>query len=259
MRKAKKKLPMRTIKNPPAIINAEVLDVMCRAMEKIHRILVENGHAEDGAGGIGAGGGIGHVVGADDQGDIGLRQVAIDLVHFDEPVVGDVGFGEQHVHVAGHASGDGMDGEADVDALLGEHVIEFADFVLGLRDGHAVAGDDDDLIAADRISAASSGVALRTARSSFAPAADSLHLAEGSEHHVGEGAVHRLAHDDRENEAGRSVERAGDDQHFAVEDKSQQGSGKAGVGIQQRDDGGHVGAADRSDQQDAEDQRDDRP
>src|ERR1035438_1960327 len=87
-------------------------------------IHVKDGHAEDGAGLIVAGGRIGDVVGADDEGNIGLRKVAVDLVHFDEAVVGDVGFGEQDIHVAGHASGDRMDGEANVDALLGEDVVD---------------------------------------------------------------------------------------------------------------------------------------
>ena len=58
---------------------------------------------------IGARGGIGHVVGADDQGDVGLREVAVDLVHFDQAVVGDVGLGEEDVHVTGHAARDRMD------------------------------------------------------------------------------------------------------------------------------------------------------
>src|SRR5580704_11423121 len=60
---------------------------------------------------IDAGGGIGDIVGADDKGNIGLRKVAVDLVHFDEAVVGDVGFGEQDIHVAGLASGGRMVGE----------------------------------------------------------------------------------------------------------------------------------------------------
>src|SRR5208283_1076836 len=107
---------------------------------------VEDGHAEDRAGLIGAGGGIGHVVGTDDERDVGLREVAVDFLHFDEAVVGNVGFGEQHVHVAGHASGDRMDSEPDLDAFLGERVVEFAHFVLRLRHGHAVAGDDDHFV-----------------------------------------------------------------------------------------------------------------
>src|SRR6185503_5861613 len=45
---------------------------------------VENGHAEDGAGGIGAGGGIGDVVGANHQGNIGLGKLAVDVVHLNQ-------------------------------------------------------------------------------------------------------------------------------------------------------------------------------
>src|SRR6266478_6779112 len=95
-------------------------------------VYVQDGHAEDGAGGVGARGGIGDIVRADHQRDIGLRHVAVDRVHVQQLVVGDVGFGEQHVHVAGHASGDGVNAEADVDAALGERVEKLADFVLRL-------------------------------------------------------------------------------------------------------------------------------
>ncbi len=61
-------------------------------------------------------------------------------------VVGNVRFGEQNVHVAGHAAGDGVNAELHVDAAFGEDVVEFADFVLRLGDGHAVAGNDDDRV-----------------------------------------------------------------------------------------------------------------
>ena len=84
-------------------------------------------------------GGIGNVVGADDQRDVGLREVAVDLVHLLQAVVGDVGFGEEDVHVARHASGDGMNTELNVDAFFREDVVEFADLVLGLRDGHSIS------------------------------------------------------------------------------------------------------------------------
>ena len=45
---------------------------------------VDDGHAVDGAGLIGARGGIGDVVRADDQGHVGLRKVAVDVVHVDQ-------------------------------------------------------------------------------------------------------------------------------------------------------------------------------
>ena len=89
--------------------------------------------------------GVHHVVGADDDGDVGVRDVGIDLLQFVELRVGNVGFGEQHVHVAGHAAGDGMDGVLHGDAALFEHFGQFAHDVLRLRGGHAVAGDEDHL------------------------------------------------------------------------------------------------------------------
>ena len=66
---------------------------------------------------------------------------------------------------------------------------------------------------------ASSGVALRpdAAFLLVLGGSDLFKLAEGPEHDVGEGSVHGLAHDHREDEAGGSVEGAGDHQHFGVE------------------------------------------
>ena len=89
------------------------------------------------------GGRIDHVVGPDDQRHVGLRHLGIDLVHLDQLIVGDLGLGQQHVHVAGHAAGHRVDGELHLHAALGQRVVQFADAVLGLGHGHAVAGHDD--------------------------------------------------------------------------------------------------------------------
>ena len=81
---------------------------------------VDDRHAVDRAALVVPRGGIDDVVGADHQRHVGLRHLGIDVVHLDQLVVGDVGLGEQHVHVAGHAAGDRMDRELHVDAALGE-------------------------------------------------------------------------------------------------------------------------------------------
>src|SRR5580693_4575669 len=104
---------------------------------------IENRHAVDGAARIRASGGIGDVVGTDHESHIGLRKVTIDKVHLQELVVRNVGFGQQHIHVAGHAAGDGMNAEGDLHAAFGQGIVKFAHFVLSLRDGHAVAGNDN--------------------------------------------------------------------------------------------------------------------
>src|ERR1700730_9588809 len=82
-------------------------------------------------------------------------------------------------------------------------------------------------------------------------------LSEAAEEHVGEGAIHGLGHDYGENEAGGAVEGAGDDQQLAIKHEAHGCGGETGVRVQERDDGGHVRAADGNDQHHAEDERDD--
>ena len=65
------------------------------------------------------------------------------MLHLDELVVGHVGLGQQHVHVAGHAARDRMNGELHVHAALAKLVGQLPHLMLRLRDGHAVAGHDD--------------------------------------------------------------------------------------------------------------------
>jgi hypothetical protein len=61
---------------------------------------------------------VGDVVGADHEGDVGLGEFRIDVLEFEHLVIGHVGFGEQHVHVAGHAAGDRVNRVFDLDAFL---------------------------------------------------------------------------------------------------------------------------------------------
>src|SRR5947209_12925256 len=68
--------------------------------------------------------GVDDVVGADDETDVGLRHIGIDVVHLDERLVRDLGLGEEHVHVPGHAPCHRMDRELDVDALPGQLFVQ---------------------------------------------------------------------------------------------------------------------------------------
>ena len=142
--------------------------------------------------------------------------------------------------------------------FFGEDVVEFADFVLRLRDGHAVARNDDHRVRGGKNRGGVFGGGALDRALFLGARGGGLHLAKGSEQHVGEGAVHGLAHDDREDEAGSAVERARNDQDFVVEHEAEQRGGEAGIGVQERDDRGHVRAADGRDQHDSEDQRDSR-
>ena len=74
------------------------------------------------------------------------RELGVDVLELEHLVIGHVGFGQQHVHVAGHAARDRVDRVFDADALFLEQVAHLAQRVLRLGHRHAVAGDDDDLL-----------------------------------------------------------------------------------------------------------------
>ena len=141
-------------------------------------------------------------------------------------VVRHVRLGEEDVHVARHAARDGVDRVLDVDALRLEQLGELAHVVLRLRDGHAVAGDDDDLAgerrAARRRPRGSSRARCARRRARAAPA-PRLHLPERAEQHVRDRAVHRLRHHQREQGARGADEHPGDDQDGRVEHEAGRG------------------------------------
>jgi hypothetical protein len=177
--------------------------------------------------------------------------VAVDLAHVDQIGVGNLGFGEQHVHVPGHAARDRVDRELDGHAALGELVVQLTDAVLGLRDGHAVAGDDDDREACSIMAAAFSGVSAlysfcspATAFCCTWPNAPKSTLPK--ERFI---ALHMMM--ERMRPAG-AVEGTGGDEELVVEHEAHRDGREARVGVQDRDDGGHVGAADGHDEHPAE-------
>ena len=72
-----------------------------------------------------------------------MREGGIDLVEVIQALVGNIGLGQQHIHVAWHAAGNRMDGKFHIHAACQQHGHQFLDLVLCLRDGHAIAGDDN--------------------------------------------------------------------------------------------------------------------
>src|SRR5213082_2308508 len=67
---------------------------------------------------------------------IDMRHIGIDFVHLDEIGIGDVRFGEQHVHVTRHPAGDRMNRELHRVAPLLQLIVELSHFVQRLRDRH---------------------------------------------------------------------------------------------------------------------------
>ena len=79
--------------------------------------------------------------------------------------------------------------------------------------------------------------------------------AEAAEQHVGQRAVHGLAHDVGQDEPAGADQGAGHDQHVVEDDEAGRAGGQTGVAVEQGDDHRHVGAADGNHRQHAEDQR----
>ena len=128
--------------------------------------------------------------------------------------------------------------------------------MLRLRDGHAVTGNDDDALRVGEQQRHFVGL-NRFDRSGNA-AGGSRAAAAGAkraEQNIRDRAVHRLAHEQREQRAGGADERAGDDHREIVDGKSVRRDREAGEGIQQRNDDRHVRAADGHDHRHAEKQR----
>jgi hypothetical protein len=87
----------------------------------------------------------------------------------------------------------------------------------------------------------------------------SRHLAaEAAEDDRDERAVHPLAHDVGEDGARGADQRPGDDQRGVAEGKSDARGRPARIGVEHRDDDRHVGAADRNDDEHAEQEREQR-
>ena len=157
-----------------------------------------------------AGGRIHHVIRSQDQDHIRLGEGWVDLLQVIQLVVGDVGLGEQDVHVSRHAPRHWVDAVADFHAAVLQDRRELTNIMLGLRHRHAVAWDDRHdacglknhrrLVGRRAFDAALVEiVALGNTATASAPA-------QVSGQHVGQRAVHRAAHDARQDESGSSYQ-----------------------------------------------------
>ncbi len=115
-------------------------------MHVLGLVRIQDRHAVNRAGRICSGHRVDHVIGADHQRDIRVLELRVDFILVVNQVVGHAGLRQQHIHVAGHAPGDRVNRELHRDAALDQQLAQFPDLVLGLRDGHAVAGNDQNLL-----------------------------------------------------------------------------------------------------------------
>jgi len=89
------------------------------------------------------------VVRADDEHDVGLRELSVHLIHLEQLIVRHVRLGQQNVHVSGHAASDRVNCVFHIDATLLEIGRKLAHCVLRFGNGQSITGNDYD---ASRIS-----------------------------------------------------------------------------------------------------------
>src|SRR6185369_12173397 len=100
---------------------------------------------------------------------------------------------------------------------LFEFVGEFANRVLSLRGCESVAGDKDDLLGVSQLDGRVFRRDLAHGSTSSCSCGFSYDCTESTEQNVGDRAIHRLAHQDGEDESGESIERASDDEYVVAE------------------------------------------
>ena len=89
--------------------------------------------------------------------------------------------------------------------------------MLRLRHRHAVARNDDHFVRGSKNPRCFLGRSAAHRALFGGLAGGDLHLAESAEEDIREGPVHGFAHDHREAETGGAIERAGNDEDFAIE------------------------------------------
>ena len=154
--------------------------------------------------------------------------------------------------MARQTTGNRVDTEAHLDATITQLLGDFSHRILGLRHRHTVARGDDD----------GAGVLQQVSHFLGAGFAVFAHLlisrgghavgAEATGDHGDEGAVHRLAHDVREDRTGGTHQGTGDDQQVVGEHEARRRRRPTGVRVQHGDYHRHVCATDGGNQMPAE-------
>lgn len=167
----------------------------------------------------------------------------VDVLHFEDDVVGDADLGEEDVELAGHATGNWVDCEADVDVILFQNFGDFSNGILGMPHSHPIARHDHNILRIDH----HLGHRLNIRLHMLLMLDLGRHLARRRprpKDHIIERPVHRLAHNIRQDGTRRPNQTTNNRQHRVVEHEALGAEGPARVAVEDGDGDGHVGAAD---------------
>mmetsp|Transcript_39632 Transcript_39632/g.100677 ORF Transcript_39632/g.100677 Transcript_39632/m.100677 type:complete len:336 (+) Transcript_39632:127-1134(+) len=195
--------------------------------------------------------GIHHVVCADDKHHVVVLHTRIDLIHLKDPLVWHSCLGQEHVHLTGHAAGDGVDPELQIDIVASEQAGNLAHGSLCTRHGHAVARDHQYLSGIDK--QLRHGINARLGVLLWATVRTRRHrcIVHSPEEHVEDIAVHSVAHDLCEDGSAEADERAHDRKDGALQQEALGHQGPTRIGVQDCDADGHVTSTDAAHEVDA--------
>ncbi len=149
----------------------------------------------------------------------------------------------------GHPARHRVDRVVDLDAPVAQHVDQLAQRVLRLGDGQPVAGHDDHPVGVAQQDRDVLGPGRADRPVGGHAGAQGGAALQRPEQDVGHRAAHRRGHQLGQERAAGPDQGAGDQQHGVAQDVAAGRDGQAGEGVEQRDDDGHVGPADRQHQQ----------
>ena len=208
---------------------------------------LEDRHAGYGAVRVCLGTGVDDVIGPDDKCDVCLREFAVDFIHLENDVIGDVRLGEQDIHVSRQSAGNRVDGETDLDPGVSKFLDDLGKGMLGLGNGHSIPGHDHDSLGIPHqvcrgISFYGGDIALGFITASTSTA--TTISPESTENDTDEGTVHASAHDEAEDGTTAAHKRPRDDQQVIAEHESGGSCGPTGIGVEHGDNDRHVGSTD---------------
>ena len=135
-----------------------------------------------------------------------------------------------------HAARDRMDCVLHFNVALFKFACQLAHGMLGLRDGHSVAGNDYDLAREGHLNCRVGGARRANRAAVFAGSFCSNFAATAAKttgDDAGDRAVHRFGHQPRQDRSRSADDHAGDDQRRVVERQPGCGGRKACEGVQQ--------------------------
>ena len=182
-------------------------------------------HTVDRASRVVQGGGIDYVVGADNDHHIGIFQGGVGVFQVQQFRVGDIRFGQQHVHVPRHTAGDGVYSVFHIHTVGFQQIIDLFTYFLRLSHRQAIARDDHDRAGVVKLN----GRVVEGNLFGHLPAngpfgSAGRPSAETADEHVEQRAVHGVAHKHRKNGAGGAYQDAAH-QHEVVAVDQACGSG----------------------------------